>query len=293
MQLGLARSVVVVFGAARGIGAAIARAFASEGACIAAVDREPGVAGLAGALTQLARSSPHPAGFSAQSDQGPSSIGLVANVTDYSAVCSLAKEILNGLGRCDHVIYAVGAGSGKFGFPFWKLDPADWESVLRVNLLGAVNVAHAFAPLLLGAFPSGGPGRSDVSRSMLFLSSVAGQIGSQTDPPYSAAKAAVINFAQCAAKDLAPHGVRVNTLCRGMVQTPLNRSVYEAWAREQPESGRSTYEDWSADKIKELVPLNRWQEPEDVAAMAVFLASSQARNITGQTINVDGGYVMH
>jgi NAD(P)-dependent dehydrogenase (short-subunit alcohol dehydrogenase family) len=293
MQLGLARSVVAVFGAARGIGAAIARAFASEGACVAAVDREPDVVAQAGELTQLARSSPHLAGSSAQSEGESSSLGLVADVTDYSAVCSVARTVLNGLGRCDHVIYAVGAGSGKFGFPFWKLEPADWEPVLRVNLLGAVNVAHAFAPVLVRAASSGGPRGSDPSRSMLFLSSVAGQIGSQTDPPYSAAKAALINFAQCAAKDLAPHGVRVNTLCPGMVQTPLNRSVYESWAREQPESGRSTYEDWSAEKIKKLVPLNRWQQPEDVAAMAVFLASSQARNITGQTINVDGGYVMH
>jgi NAD(P)-dependent dehydrogenase (short-subunit alcohol dehydrogenase family) len=293
MQLGLARSVVAVFGAARGIGAAIARAFASEGAFVAAVDREPGVVGLAAELTQLARGSPHVARSSAQSDRESSSLGLVADVTDCAAVCRLAKEIVNTLGRCDHVIYAVGAGSGKFGFPFWKLDPADWEPVLRVNLLGAVNVAHAFAPLLVGAAPSGAPGGSDSLRSMLFLSSVAGQIGSQTDPPYSAAKAAVINFAQCAAKDLAPHGVRVNTLCPGMVRTPLNRSVYEAWAREQPESGCSTYEDWSAAKIKKLVPLNRWQQPEDIAAMAVFLTSSQARNITGQTINVDGGYVMH
>jgi 2-hydroxycyclohexanecarboxyl-CoA dehydrogenase len=78
-----------------------------------------------------------------------------------------------------------------------------------------------------------------------------------------------------------------------MVQTPLNRSVYEAWAREQPEAGRPSYEEWTAEKIQKLVPLNRWQEPEDIAAMAVFLASSRGRNITGQTINVDGGYVMH
>jgi 2-hydroxycyclohexanecarboxyl-CoA dehydrogenase len=171
--------------------------------------------------------------------------------------------------------------------------------VLKVNLIGAVNVAHAFAPALAVAASldrDSSTGRSDSassSRSMLFLSSVAGQIGSQSDPPYSAAKAAVINFAQCAAKDLAPFGVRVNTLCPGMVQTPLNRGVYEAWAREQPESDRPTYEAWTADKIQKLVPLNRWQEPEDIAAMAVFLASSQGRNITGQTINVDGGYVMH
>ena len=64
----------------------------------------------------------------------------------------------------------------------------------------------------------------------------------------------------------------------------------------EPAAARSpaqSYEDWTADKIKKLVPLNRWQEPEDIAAMAVFLASQQGRNIAGQTINVDGGYVMH
>jgi NAD(P)-dependent dehydrogenase (short-subunit alcohol dehydrogenase family) len=275
MDLGLKGSVVAVFGAARGIGAAIARAFADESARVAAVDRDPLVLELAGQL-------PTPG------------LGLVADVTDLAAVGRAAEEIAARLGRCDHVVFAVGAGSGKFGFPFWKLDPADWDRVIRVNLIGAVNVAHAFAPSMAEAAQAGGAGaEEDSGRSMLLLSSVAGQIGSQTDPPYSAAKAAVINFAQCAAKDLAPYGVRVNALCPGMVKTPLNRSVFEAWAREQPESGRPTYEEWSADKIRKLVPLNRWQEPEDVAAMAVFLASRLGRNITGQTINVDGGYVMH
>ncbi len=165
--------------------------------------------------------------------------------------------------------------------------------MIRVNLLGAVNVAHAFAPTMAEAARAAGADEAGAGRSMLLLSSVAGQIGSQTDPPYSAAKAAVINFAQCAAKDLAPYGVRVNALCPGMVQTSLNRSVYEAWAREQPEAGRPSYEEWTADKIQKLVPLNRWQQPEDIAVMAVFLASSRGRNITGQTINVNGGYVMH
>ncbi len=257
---------MVIFGAASGIGAAIARAFAAEGSHVAAVDRDSRVLDLAGQF-------PYDA------------LGLVADVTDYAAVGRAAEEVARRFGRCDHVVFAVGAGSGKFGFPFWKLEPSDWDRVLKVNLIGAVNVAHAFAPALANTPNS--------SRSMLFLSSVAGQIGSQTDPPYSAAKAAVINFAQCAAKDLAPFGVRVNTLCPGMVQTPLNRAVYDAWAKELPESERPSYEEWTADKIKKLVPLNRWQQPEDIAAMAVFLASCQGRNITGQTINVDGGYVMH
>jgi 2-hydroxycyclohexanecarboxyl-CoA dehydrogenase len=277
--LGLAEQVVVVFGAARGIGAAIATAFAAEGAHVTAVDRDPSVHQLAQAL--------------------PRSLSVVADVTDLTAVRQAAQEVEDRFGRCDHVVFAVGAGSGKFGFPFWKLEPADWDPVLKINLIGAVNVAHVVAPTMATAARSSRESEasntrfSDSSRSILFLSSVAGQIGSQSDPPYSAAKAALINFAQCAAKDLAPFGVRVNTLCPGMVQTPLNRGVYEAWAREQPESGRSTYDAWTADKIKKLVPLNRWQQPEDIAAMAVFLASSQAVNITGQTVNVDGGYVMH
>ena len=279
MDLGLAEQVVVVFGAARGIGAAIATAFAAEGAHVTAVDRDPSVHQLAKAL--------------------PRSLSVVADVTDLTAVRQAAQEVEDRFGRCDHVVFAVGAGSGKFGFPFWKLEPADWDPVLKINLIGAVNVAHVVAPTMATAALSSresDPSNTRISgssRSILFLSSVAGQIGSQTDPPYSAAKAALINFAQCAAKDLAPFGVRVNTLCPGMVQTPLNRGVYEAWAREQPESGRSTYDVWTAEKIQKLVPLNRWQRPEDIAAMAVFLASSQAVNITGQTMNVDGGYVMH
>jgi 2-hydroxycyclohexanecarboxyl-CoA dehydrogenase len=273
MDLGLSGTTVAVFGAASGIGASISRVFAAEGTKLVALDRDPRVTEISGQL--------------------PGSFGLVVDVVDYAAVCGVAEEIGRRLGPCSHLVYAVGCGSNKFGFPFWKLAPSDWEPVLKVNLIGAVNVAHAFAPAMAEACSSGSAGSSASSPSILFLSSVAGQIGSQTDPPYSAAKAAVINFAQCAAKDLAPFGVRVNTLCPGMVQTPLNRGVYESWAREQPESERPTYEAWSAEKIKKLVPLNRWQQPEDIAAMAVFLASNRARNITGQTINVDGGYVMH
>jgi NAD(P)-dependent dehydrogenase (short-subunit alcohol dehydrogenase family) len=208
---------------------------------------------------------------------------IQADVTGYPAMQQAAANVASFFGRTDHVVYAVAVGSGKFGFPFWNLEPSDWPRVFEVNVTGAVHVAHAFAPALVQAR----------SGTMLFLSSVAGQIGSQTDPPYSASKAALINFAQCAAKDLAPYGVRVNTICPGMVQTVLNRSVWEAWHRQQPEDKRQSYEDWAEDKIRRLVPLGRWQQPEDIAALAVFLASERGKNITGQTINVDGGFVMH
>ena len=90
---------------------------------------------------------------------------------------------------------------------------------------------------------------------------MAGQIGSQTDPPYSAAKAALINFAQCAARDLAAHNVRVNTLSPGMVKTPLNRSVWAAWHSRQAEANQLSYEEWAEAKIRQVAPLGRWQEP--------------------------------
>jgi 2-hydroxycyclohexanecarboxyl-CoA dehydrogenase len=129
--------------------------------------------------------------------------------------------------------------------------------------------------------------------TLVFLASVAGQIGSQTDPPYSASKAANINFAQCLAKDLAPHGIRVNVVNPGMVRTPLNERVWRAWNDQQPQEQRRSYEDWAGEKVRAVAPLGRWQEPEDLADMVTFLSSARAAQVTGQTINVDGGQVMH
>ena len=128
---------------------------------------------------------------------------------------------------------------------------------------------------------------------MVFIGSVAGQIGSQTDPPYSASKAAGINFAQCLAKDLAAHNIRVNTVNPGMVRTPLNRQVWQAWHEQQPREQRRSYEEWAGDKVRAVAPLGRWQGAEDIADMVVFLSSARANQVTGQTINVDGGQVMH
>jgi NAD(P)-dependent dehydrogenase (short-subunit alcohol dehydrogenase family) len=268
MDLELGGQTAVIAGAARGIGRAIAEAFAAERANVALLDVDPSVATVARELGERC---------------GVRSLALALDVTNFEAVQRAADAIRTALGRVDHIVFAVAIGSGKYGFPFWNLEPGDWSRVLTINVVGGVNIAHAFTPALVQAR----------SGTLLFLASVAGQIGSQTDPPYSASKAALINFAQCAAKDLAPYGVRVNALCPGMVQTALNRSVWEAWHRQQPEEARQSYDDWAADKIRRVVPLGRWQEPEDIAAMAVFLASARAGNVTGQTINVDGGFVMH
>jgi 2-hydroxycyclohexanecarboxyl-CoA dehydrogenase len=248
---------VIVFGAARGIGRAIANGFIEAGCSVYGFDC-------------LAIDEFTAAGFAGFT------CGDVTSLPEIEAFAAT-------LNRVDHVIYSVGMGSGKAGFPFWNIHPTDWSRVIEVNLLGSVHVAHAFAPTLA----------NQRSGSFLFLVSVAGQIGSQTDPPYSAAKAALINFMQCVAKDLAPTGVRANALSPGMVMTELNRSVWEASQTALPSSMQTSYEQWADEKLRRVSPLGRWQTPEEFAAMAVFLASRFAINITGQTINIDGGQVMH
>jgi NAD(P)-dependent dehydrogenase (short-subunit alcohol dehydrogenase family) len=283
MDLQLHGQIAVVIGGASGIGLAIAKEFVHEGCRVAIIDKSDQTETQA---RSVADAIPLPSGEGAErseAGEGLPSIGIRADVTDYAAMHAAAKKVERELGPPTHIIYAAGMGSGKFGFPFWNLEPADWDRVYRVNLLGAVHAAHAFAPALV----------EQNRGTMLFLSSVAGQIGSQTDPPYSAAKAGLINFAMCAAKDLAPHNVRVNTLCPGMVQTPLNRGVWQAWNDQQPADKRQTYDEWGAAKVKQMCPLGAWQTPEQIASLAVFLASDRAATITGQTLNVDGGWVMH
>lgn len=247
---------MVVFGAAKGIGRAIAEAFLAAGAEVLGFDRDP-----------------HPTPLRTAGDI------RTGDVTSLEAVQSFAAAA----GPVDHVVFSVGVGSGKFGFPFWNVPPGDWARVLEINLIGAVHVAHALAPGLAAR------GRG----SFLFLASVAGQIGSQTDPPYSAAKAGLINFMQCAARDLAGYGVRANALSPGMVRTDLNESVWAAGQAQRPAAERQSYADWAGEKIRKISPLGRWQTAEECAAMAVFLASDAGRNITGQTLNIDGGQVMH
>ncbi|MBS0267330.1 MAG: SDR family oxidoreductase [Planctomycetes bacterium] len=267
MDLELKQHVVVITGGASGIGRAIAENFASEGAHLAIWDRQ--------AAPQAASEI--------SSQTGVRAIGCTVDITDEGAVQQAAADTAAQLGPIDHLVHAAAIGSGKFGFPFTNLEPRDWHKSLEVNIMGMVHVAHAVAPAM----------RDRRTGTMVFISSVAGQIGSQTDPPYSAAKAANINFAQVLAKDLAPYTIRVNTVCPGMVQTPLNRSVWQSWHDRQPPEKQRSYEDWAGDKVRSIIPLQRWQTPRDIADMVVFLSSARAQQVTGQTINVDGGWVMH
>jgi 2-hydroxycyclohexanecarboxyl-CoA dehydrogenase len=95
------------------------------------------------------------------------------------------------------------------------------------------------------------------------------------------------------AKDLASQGIRVNSVCPGMVETPLNRGVWKAWNDRRPPEKTQSYDEWAQEKIHTVVPLGRWQAASDIADMVLFLSSLRAAQVTGQTINVDGGFVMH
>lgn len=268
MQLELSGSVAVVTGGASGIGLACARTLAREGCRVALWDLSLRTIEVASTLSGEAAGQSH---------------GVIVDVTDMKTVEKALGKTEAALGPVEHLVHAAAMGSGKFGFPFTNLMPHDWLKVLEVNVMGMVHVAHAIAPGM----------RSRRSGTMVFVASIAGQIGSQTDPPYSASKAANINFAQCLAKDMAPHNVRVNIVNPGMVRTPLNRQVWQAWNDQQDTDKRRTYEDWGDEKVRNVVPLGRWQEPDDVADMVAFLSSARAAQITGQTINIDGGQVMH
>lgn len=136
MNLHLQNQTAVIIGAARGLGAAIAREFAGEGANLALFDREKAL---------------EPAAEQWAAECGVRVVSCLGDVTSYESVKAAAAQFIRELGRIDHLVFAVGIGSGKFGFPFWELEPSDWPRVLETNLMGAVHALHAFTPFFLEA----------------------------------------------------------------------------------------------------------------------------------------------
>ncbi len=247
----LAGKVAVVTGAASGIGRASALAFAREGAKIVAVDREATALGLTA---------------EAIGAQGGTVLAHPCDIADEAEVRHFVALAQDTFGRLD-IVYANAGVSGGLT-PLLEQSVELWAETLRVNLIGPFLAIKHAAPAMIAK--GGG--------SIILTASVAGLRASAGGSPYSASKAGVVSLAQTAANALSGTGVRVNAICPGLIETRMTKPLFD-YARAKG----------TGDKIGQLNALRRAGAPEEIAAIAVFLASDEASYVNGQAFAVDGG----
>ena len=240
--------VVLVTGGSKGIGRAIALALAEDGADVALAARGPEP------LEKTAREI---------EERGRRALAVPTDVTDQEQCRALVERVTGELGGLDVLVNNAGAAPFLSTFESARLE--GWEKYFRITFTGAVYCTHAAADALIGR---GGA-------SVINVASVAAFIASPGLTYYAAAKAALVSFTKTLALEWAPHGVRVNAIAPGFVETDMN-----AAAREDP-----SYHEG----IRSLIPLGRWGTAEDVAGVARFLASDAAAWMTGSVVVIDGG----
>ena len=242
---------VIITGAGSGIGRASARLFASEGAKVMAVD-------IDGAAVEATAASIREAGGTV--------IAFAADAGSETDVAAFVARCAESYGGID-VLFANAGIAGPL-VPLAGLTLEVWQAVLRVNLLGPFLAAKAVAPYMLG----------QRTGAIVCTASVAGLRANAGPIPYSASKAAVISLVQTLANEFYGTGIRVNAICPGLVETGITRPLFEQ-ARARGSEAR----------IGQLNPLTRAGTPEEIARVALFLASDEAAYITGQAIAADGG----
>jgi len=230
---GLKGKTAIVTGGAAGIGAAIVERFRAEGAKVVVFD-------LNGA---------------------PS-----VDITDYAAV----QKAVAAAGAVDILVNNAGWDMFK---PFLATDPAFWQKIISINLVGPMNLLHCVLP---GMAERGGG-------KVVNIASDAGRVGSSGEAPYSACKGGIIALTKTLARELASKGVRLNTVCPGLTETAMLEAFMQGAGN--PDKLREAY--------RRAVPIGRLGKPEDIAGAVLFLASDDADFITGQTISVSGGLTMH
>ena len=230
---GLKGKTAIVTGGAAGIGRAIVQRFEDEGTKVIVFDLN-----------------------------GPEKI----DITDYEAVRSAVERA----GPVDILVNNAGWDMFK---PFLKSDPAFWQKIISINLVGPMNLMHCVLP---GMVARGGG-------KVVNIASDAGRVGSSGEGPYSACKGGIIAMTKTLARELATKGVRLNTVCPGLTQTNMLAEFMKG-------AGNP---DKLAEAYRRAVPIGRLGKPDDIAGTVLFLASDDADFITGQTISVSGGLTMH
>jgi 2-hydroxycyclohexanecarboxyl-CoA dehydrogenase len=230
---GLKGKTAIVTGGAAGIGRAIVERFNEEGAKVIVFDLN-----------------------------GPEKV----DITDYEVV----KRAVEKAGPVDILVNNAGWDMFK---PFLKTDPAFWQKILSINLVGAMNLLHCVLP---GMVARGGG-------KVVNIASDAGRVGSSGEAVYSACKGGIIAMTKTLARELASKGVRLNTVCPGLTETNMLMEFMKG-------AGNP---DKLAEAYRRAIPIGRLGKPEDIPGAVLFLASDDADFITGQTISVSGGLTMH
>jgi meso-butanediol dehydrogenase / (S,S)-butanediol dehydrogenase / diacetyl reductase len=259
--------VAVVTGGGSGIGRGIVLCMAKEGADVGIPDIQDGNAqAVAREVEKLGRRA----------------VAMRCDVTKGGDVTAAFDRIAKELGPIDILVNNAGAASAP-GMPFTNNSEEDWDRTYAVNLKSVFLACKAVAP----RFIERKAGR------IINIASIAGPLAALTMPPYSVAKGGVITFTRVVAKELAPHGITVNAICPGVLWTPFWEGLAKYIADTNPAFKGMTPRQVFDKRVGDLIPMKREQTPEDIGLAAVFLASEDARNITGQALNVDGGSVMH
>ena len=269
-------------GGMRGVGRATALKLASEGAQVAITDVRRPVEDLPPGEVRAEWQSIDTVAEEIRA-QGGQAFPVYADLSNSDEIEGLVAETVNHYGRLDIMVNNARAIIGRDKVPVTELDEDVWQHFLAINTT-AVFLCTKYAGREMVRLGNGG--------RVVNIASNAGKQASADGAAYSASKFAVIGLTQASAMDLAPHGITVNAVCPG----PINTDRMSYWERDQAAQRGLTQEEFRAQVVaasSDRTPLGRIAEPEDVANLVAFLSGPDSSLITGQSYNVNGGILFH